>query len=704
MVDFLLRWSGAVWDVLCEAGPYLILGLTIAGFLQVLLPAEKILRHLGGNDLRSVVKAALIGIPVPLCSCSVIPTAIQLRKSGASKGATSSFLISTPETDLDTLVITWALLDPVMTVVRPIAALATSIATGLGVNWLVKRGWDGEGKDASRVESVPHAHEHDHGHAHGHDHDHPELVIAAASPRPRRLRDTVRTAFGYAFGPLLDDVVGWLIAGFLLSGLILVVLPDHFFGGVLPSGWPTVLAMLVLGMPLYICASASTPIAAALIAKGLDPAAALVLLLVGPATNLATMGIVLEYLGKRVLAIYLTGIAACSLIAAAILAGIYARIGPMQLRGVTEDAGATLGALSIGGGVGLTVLLLRSVHRTKTLPRWIARIRAWCAPLGFDPWSPAARALLALVGIGAYASTAFTALAPGETAFVLRFGELRAQQAQPGLLVHAPFPFDRIETIRADEVRSATFGLDEERGRGAGNRAVESEVVAGDETILRITYAVHYRVSDARKFKFSVADPEAALRAASAIAARRMVAHRRSEDVLVGRREEMEREMLRIARDELGALDIGIEPLGVHLLYVHVPDRVHDAYLDVTSAFDDKEAAARDAEKYRAEHQARARARASAAEETARASESQILQKARGDAATFDAVRAAHALQPELDNQRRMRAAVVRALKRSSLVLLLARDVDLRLLDAEARSEDANASAPARFPGDMDDR
>jgi membrane protease subunit HflK len=287
---------------------------------------------------------------------------------------------------------------------------------------------------------------------------------------------------------------------------------------------------------------------------------------------------------------------------------------------------------------------------------------------------------------------------------VLRFGELRAQQAEPGLLVHAPFPIDRVETVRTDEVRSAKFGFDEDRARTAGDRTAESEVVAGDETILRITYVVHYRVSDAREFKFGVADPEKAVRSATESAARRMVARRSSEEVLVGSREEMQLEMLAIVREELGALHVGIEPVSVHLVYVHVPQRVHEAYLDVTSALDDKEASTRDAEKYRAERQAQARARARATEETALANQSEILEKARGEAAAFDAVRVAHEVQPEIDNQRRVRAAIVRALERSALVLLFANDVDVRLFDTAPSTKDAEGARPEKLPEPMDDR
>ena len=134
MGEFLIEWLRAMWMVLVESGPSLLVGFVIAGFFKVLVPANWVARKLGGDDVRSVASASILGVPVPLCSCSVIPTATQLRRSGASRGATTSFLISTPETGVDSIGATWALMDPLMTVVRPVAAFGTAFIAGIGVN------------------------------------------------------------------------------------------------------------------------------------------------------------------------------------------------------------------------------------------------------------------------------------------------------------------------------------------------------------------------------------------------------------------------------------------------------------------------------------------------------------------------------------------------------------------------------------------
>lgn len=154
-MEFLTDLTLAIWGILAESGPWLLLGFSVAGVLKVWIPQEKVFRHLGGDDFPSVFKASLFGAPLPLCSCSVIPTAAGLRESGASKGATTSFLIATPETGVDSIGITWALFDPLMTVLRPFAAVVTAILSGSMVNGLVRAGRDGKGVEEESVEAAP---------------------------------------------------------------------------------------------------------------------------------------------------------------------------------------------------------------------------------------------------------------------------------------------------------------------------------------------------------------------------------------------------------------------------------------------------------------------------------------------------------------------------------------------------------------------
>ncbi len=259
MIEAIFGIAKECWLVFKEAAPFVLFGFFAAGLLKVLIPEKTIVKHLGGNGFRSVFKASLFGVPLPLCSCGVIPVAVGLRKQGASKGATASFLVSVPETGVDSVAITWALLDPLMTVIRPVSAFITALATGSLINLLPEQ------KGTSK----------------------PDTTISCCSansdsskqsspkiPLLHRLKDGVI----YAFTDLLKDIGGWLLLGILIAGVISYFVPIDFVDRYLGGEYSSLLIMLIIGIPLYICASASTPIAAALVLKGLSPGAALVFL------------------------------------------------------------------------------------------------------------------------------------------------------------------------------------------------------------------------------------------------------------------------------------------------------------------------------------------------------------------------------------------------------------------------------------------
>ena len=291
MLPFLTTWLSEVWLITLEAAPWLLGGFVLAGVISVLVPVEILTRHVGKPGAGSVVKASLIGIPLPLCSCSVIPVASSFRKQGASRGAFVSFLISTPETGVDSIAISYALLGPVLAVVRPIAAFVTALTAGL----LVDRSTGPSPSDADAVEA-------------------PEAdscccscdgADEAKSAPPSKVASILR----YGLVDLFKDLSPYLIGGFVLAGLVAAALPPGFLERHVGAGPAAMFLMLAVGLPLYVCATSSTPVAAALIAHGLSPGAALVFLLVGPATNIATMLIVHRDVGRSGLAIYLGTIA-----------------------------------------------------------------------------------------------------------------------------------------------------------------------------------------------------------------------------------------------------------------------------------------------------------------------------------------------------------------------------------------------------------
>lgn len=340
----MLDWLLATWALVRETAPWLFVGFLVAGLLKVWIPEAWILRRLGRDDFGAVATAAFAGAPLPLCSCSVLPTALALKDAGASRGATTSFLIATPETGVDSIGVTWALMDPVMTIARPLAALCTALGAGVAVNLF---GGPPPAPDAP-PDSAAHCCASE-----------PGAPPAGAAPQ----RSGLRAAGAYAFGPLLRDLAPWLVLGFLLSGLIEVALPDDVFEGALLGGWRAMLVMLVAGVPLYVCATASTPIAAALMAKGLDPGAALVLLLAGPATNIATMTVVRGFLGGRVLAVYLVSIAAFALLAGWLVDLVYAGLG-LDARAIVAAHSAGDGSLlSNAAGIALVALLAWDLAR-----------------------------------------------------------------------------------------------------------------------------------------------------------------------------------------------------------------------------------------------------------------------------------------------------------------------------------------------------
>jgi len=283
-----------LWSTLQDMAPYLLVGFAVAGVLSVVISPATVAKHLGGSGLGSVFRAALFGVPLPLCSCSVIPVALTLRRQGASRGAATAFLLSTPQTGVDSIMVTYGMLGPLLAVYRPLTAFLTGVFGGGLTNALTRHEPD--------VPPPPEAHcaccrngEH----------------VKPANPVWRALR--------HGFVTLPADVGGSMLLGLLIAGLIAAFVPDALFEGALGGGMVGMLAMMAFGIPLYVCATASVPIAAALIAKGVDPGAALVFLMTGPATNAAGIAAVWKMLGRRTALVYLGTVAGTALAAGVVL-------------------------------------------------------------------------------------------------------------------------------------------------------------------------------------------------------------------------------------------------------------------------------------------------------------------------------------------------------------------------------------------------
>ncbi len=269
-------------NMLSQMAPYLLLGFLMAGLLHVFVPANFFERHLSKENFKSVLLAGLIGIPLPLCSCGVIPTAISLRKDGASRGATVAFMISTPQIGVDSIIATYSMMGLPFAIVRPLVALLTSIAGGAVTTWFSKD----------------------------------EIVVRqnncceVKSKTKNKFVELLR----YSFIDLVQNIGKWLVIGLIIGTLITVLIPDSFFANLNLPSIVTMLIVLAVAVPMYVCSTGSIPIAAALIMKGLSPGAALVLLIAGPGVSVASLLVVGKSLGKKQLLFYLGSIITGSII------------------------------------------------------------------------------------------------------------------------------------------------------------------------------------------------------------------------------------------------------------------------------------------------------------------------------------------------------------------------------------------------------
>ncbi len=279
------------WTMICAMAPYLLLGFLIAGVLHVVVPSEFYRKYLTKNSGKSVVYAALLGIPLPLCSCGVIPTAIGLRNEKVSKGAVASFLIATPQTGIDSILATFSLMGLGFAIIRPVAALVTGVCGGLLVNRLLRKE-----KEQNDISSC-------------------EIQTKKLNP--------IYAICKYAFYEMLQNIGLRLLVGLLLATLISIFIPDEFFLRFADYPLLQMLIILLIAIPMYVCSTGSIPIAASLIMKGLSPGAALVMLMAGPAVNLASILVVKKTIGKNFTLIYVL-----TIVIGAVLFGLLVNIFP----------------------------------------------------------------------------------------------------------------------------------------------------------------------------------------------------------------------------------------------------------------------------------------------------------------------------------------------------------------------------------------
>ena len=311
-MDFVLQFFEALIDLSNAMAPYILFGLFFAGLLHELVPDTLVFKHLGKDSIGSVIKATIFGVPLPVCSCGVIPLATSIKKSGASNGATLSFLISTPITGVDSILATYGMFGWAFTIYRVITSMVISIVAGILANLFpepaVVKPSNTMKATFSTVSSAP------------------KTMNFAASPQQSfntqsicdsqagsccssqsstKKKFSLIAAMKYAFVTLLGDIASPLLVGLLLGALITVAIPSNLSDILIAYSWLSYIIVIAIAIPMYVCATASLPIAAGLMLAGVSPGAAFVFLSAGPATNTVTIGVVKKMLGTRTLYIYL---------------------------------------------------------------------------------------------------------------------------------------------------------------------------------------------------------------------------------------------------------------------------------------------------------------------------------------------------------------------------------------------------------------
>lgn len=400
-----------LWLTFLLLAPMLLLGLFLSGVMHVFISREAILRWFRRDGLKTVATSAAIGIPMPLCSCSVVPVVAEMRRKGASRSACMSFLITAPETGADSILVTNAFFGPVVAVVRPFVSFLTAVVSGL---FCIRLTQDAEPVlRASNRDLTSELATHDADCEHDHDHQHTSLFsdrddcyvslrelghfalnwIAGLTSRSNRhysdenepaieLADrtlqnrnpdfwtVIKHVFRYGFVEVADDILFALLVGITLGGLLYFVIPSDLMAHEYAQ-WFAYPVMLLIGVPLYICASASTPIAAALVAKGVSPGAALVFLMTGPATNTGTIAIIVSQFGPRFTTIYVAGVIAVTVVLGVVIDITLLAMGLSIAVNLGASDSPTILALQWVGAIGLAVLII-----------W--RFRAGALRSGFD--------------------------------------------------------------------------------------------------------------------------------------------------------------------------------------------------------------------------------------------------------------------------------------------------------------------------------
>jgi uncharacterized membrane protein YraQ (UPF0718 family)/regulator of protease activity HflC (stomatin/prohibitin superfamily) len=656
----------AAWDTFVLAAPYVLFGLLVAALLQVLISQRQLARWMGGGGLAAAARAALLGLPLPICSCGIVPVGISLRKKGASRPALLSFLITTPESSADAVVLTWGLMGPLMTLARLVTALLSALVAAVLAIATDDRGAaavdDNAPNPASPGPAAPPAGDEDAnylgfrglgravaaalhrlwspppraadpraataatavaGAASPPAADSPTATTAsgaASPPAPAPLAQILRAAGRHAFVELVDDIVFWLVVGVLAAGIIAALVPPELVAAAGAGGLRSMLILMVVAIPIYVCASASTPIAAALVAKGVSPGAALVFLLTGPATNTATVSLLARNFGGRFLRIYLGSVLAtallCGLALDAVLAATSWQI-TGRLASEAEGIPAFFELLCALALAALVVWRLWAGAARQGVRELAANLRGvgrWLARTARPAWLPwrarwLPRAALAAAAL-AYLASGLAIVPAGAIGYELLCGRLVRPPLAPGLHWLAPRPFARIAIWRLQYPRRADVGFRTDLALLARRQELmrqadpaqwhspvaamntdsrEASYLAGDENLLEMSFTVRYGLADPYAFLYHLDREHDLVGLCAQAVARELVAAGTLDELLTAGRAGLETRLAGELQRRLDLLGAGVRIASVHIVDLHPPQDAVFAFRDVSSAREDRD-------------------------------------------------------------------------------------------------------------------
>ena len=640
--------------------PMLLLGLFLAGLIHVFISREAVLRWLRGDSLKSVATGAAVGVPMPLCSCSVVPVVAEMRRKGASRSSCMSFLITAPETGADSILVTNAFFGPIAAIVRPFISFITGVVAGIFCIGLIRdKDQPEHDHDHDAHARCGHDHHHHHGHHHdhddcGHDHDHkvlfPEDNDCYVNPAKfrelfmawlGRMNDGVRRArsmtwikpdfyrdmllppgrtkdeeqeetsgggdglsftkvfkhiLSYGFIEVADDILFALLVGVLLGGVLYLAIPSDLMSSEY-ARWLSYPVMVLVGIPLYICASASTPIAAALMAKGFSPGAALVFLMTGPATNTGTIAIVASQFGARFAYVYVLSVIAVTVVLGVAIDLFMIAFGLSLAVNLQASDSPVLSTLQWAGAIGLVALMIwrfrAGAFRTgyqdlfsNLRPAFAPFSRWWMRATGHAPIAGLLRpnnmagAAVWMAAVLAILLSGFMVVRPGEVGYGRLFGKVVWRDLQPGLHYLAPWPLVRADKWPVREVKSITSGT-------------SNEFLTGDLNLASVSVNLQYLVQDPYAYHYRTGNPEQVIDDTIREELRRFIAGTPLDELLDIERSRLQAHIMDVfsaggSGDGNAVID-SVEPVKVSLLAVNPAEDAMGAFRNVSSSQDDRE-------------------------------------------------------------------------------------------------------------------